>query len=260
MSTRLIFVSCGQRTADEKALGRRIKDEIDSTEGYEAYFADNVQNLSALGEHILDALRRCSGAVVLMHPRGRVLSYEGKDLGIRASVWINQELAILAYRQFYEGDEIPILAFKHESVNLEGAMTAFIVNPKPLVDVETIVREVRAWLTGDALRGKTNQQVVFDEKWAQLQPEDHLLLAALVAEGGQGVKEVSIWRRLIQHHDIQKDHASKIMRERRLFLSAQNLVQLRPNIYDGAEISLHPTWERYIRHALREGAKQQPVT
>ena len=68
MSKRLIFVSCGQLTEDERGLGRRIRTEIDATEGFEAYFADNVQSLAALGDHILDALRHCSGAVVILHP------------------------------------------------------------------------------------------------------------------------------------------------------------------------------------------------
>ncbi len=50
---------------------------------------------------------------------------------MRSSVWTNQELALLAYRQFFERRTIPILAFKEQTVTLEGAMTAFIVNPKP---------------------------------------------------------------------------------------------------------------------------------
>src|SRR5215467_2666816 len=97
MAERLIFVSCGQLRADEKHLGQRIKAEIDAVPGFKAYFADSVQDLSGLTEHIFNALRCSSGAVVVLQPRGEVHS-GGQILSIRSSVWINQEIAILAYR------------------------------------------------------------------------------------------------------------------------------------------------------------------
>jgi len=56
MPNRLIFVSCGQRTEDERNIGCGVFNQINETEGYEAYFADNVQDLTALSEHIFDAL------------------------------------------------------------------------------------------------------------------------------------------------------------------------------------------------------------
>src|SRR3989304_5614435 len=146
MANRLIFVSCGQLTADERTLGRLIKAEIDATNGYEGYFADTVQDLAGLADHILNALRRSTGAILILHARGRVVSGQGHNLGVRSSVWINQELAVLAYRQFFEATNIPILAFKHESVTLEGAMSAFITNPKPLENDDSVLAEVRNWL------------------------------------------------------------------------------------------------------------------
>ncbi len=252
MPARLIFVSCGQLTEEERNLGQRIKAEIDATEGYHGYFADCVQDLSGLANHILDALRRCAGAVVVLHPRGRVLSEQGQDFGVRSSVWINQELAILAYRQFFEGSNIPILAFKDDLVALEGAMTAFIVNPKPLVDQESVLRELRNWLRNEATKAAPSQQDVFEEKWAVLDPDDREVLAALVAEGGRDVKETSVRRRLVRQHGLDKNRASEVLRKRRLVLSELNLVQLRHNIYDGDEVSLHPTWEWYVRHAVRQ--------
>ena len=250
MANRLVFVSCGQLRSEERQLGQRIKTEIDATDGFKAYFADSVQSLSGLSEHIFDALRRCTAAVVVLHPRGQVLAEEGRDLGMRSSVWINQEMAVLAYRQFFERSRIPILAFKEESVTLEGAMTAFIVNPKPLVDEESIVLEVRSWLMAEASVGPGAEQDVFQRKWEALTLEDRAILAALIAEGGHGIKEVSIRRRLTEHHGIERSHASEVLRERQIALRAANLVQLQHNIYDGDEMSLHPVWEWHVRHAV----------
>src|SRR5271166_5016606 len=151
MPDRLIFVSCGQLTPAEKQLGRRVQATIDSHQGFKAYFADAVQNLASLGNHVFDALRRCAGAVVFLHARG-----DGSS-----SMWINQELAVLAYRQFFESEEIPIIVFKENSVRLEGAMSAFIVNAKPLPDEEVVLAEVRRWLTDEAAKSRRNEHAVF---------------------------------------------------------------------------------------------------
>ena len=242
MSDRLIFVSCGQLTPAEKQLGRRVQATIDSHEGFKAYFADTVQSLASLGNHVFDALRRCAGAVVFLHVRG-----DGSS-----SMWINQELAVLAYRQFSESAEIPIMVFKEDSVRLEGAMSAFIVNAKPLADEEAVTAEVRRWLTDKAAKGRRDEQAVFAQKWAALQTEDRMILKALVEEGGQSVKESSIRRRLVESYGLEENAASNTLRTRRTALSQANLIQLRHNIHDGDEISLHPAWEWNVRYEVNK--------
>ena len=250
MTNRTIFGSCGQLTDEEKTLGRRIKEEVDTTDGYEGYYADMVQNFSGLAEHILDALRRSSGAILVLHERGHIVSEHGDDLGVRSSVWINQELAIFAYRQFFEGANIPILAFKHDSVDLEGAMSAFIINPKPLGNDEMVVEEVRNWLRTVAPQGRPSEQVVFDEKWENLEEIDRLILTALVDEGAHDIKEVSVRKRLIDSYGIDQNTASTLVRTRRTVLSTSNLVTLNKNLFDGDEMGLHLAWEWYVRHAV----------
>jgi hypothetical protein len=44
VAERLIFVSCGQLSLEERRLGQRIKSKIDATPGFKAYFADTVRN------------------------------------------------------------------------------------------------------------------------------------------------------------------------------------------------------------------------
>jgi len=240
MSDRLIFVSCGQLTPAEKQLGRRVQAAINSHEGFNAYLADKVQSLASLGNHVFDALRRCAGAVVFLHARGDGTS----------SMWINQELAVLAYRQFFESAEIPILVFKEDSVGLEGAMSAFIVNAKALVDEEVVIASVRGWLIDKAAVGRRDEHAVFAQKWTALQTEDRMILKALIEEGGHSVKESTIRHRLVESYGLEQNVASHTLRTRRPALSQANLVQLRHNIYDGDEISLHPAWEWNVRYEV----------
>jgi len=81
MSGNLIFVSCGQLTEQEKALGVLLKAVIDDTPGFEAYFAEAVHDFEALGRNVFDALRRCVGALVVLHDRGIVVGPEGEEWG-----------------------------------------------------------------------------------------------------------------------------------------------------------------------------------
>jgi hypothetical protein len=130
-------------------------------------------------------------------------------------------------------------------------MTAFIINPKPLRSNEEVVTEVRNWLQNRASQGRPSKQDIFDQKWRDLDADDKLILAALVDEGGHDVKEVSIRRRLIGQYGIGRNDASPLANKRRVALSESNLVRLQHNVNDGDEMSLHPTWEWYVRFAVR---------
>jgi hypothetical protein len=248
VSKRLLFVSCGQSTGEEKRLGHVIEEEINATEIFEAYFAESVQSVESLGAHILDALRRCAGAVLILHGRGRVRTENGQEL-VHSSVWINQEIAILAYRQFFEASEIPILVFKEPSVVLEGAMTAFIANPKPLIGVESVASAVRLWLDTEARRGRSDDHEIFQQKWRALSQNDYALIRALIAEGGREVKEATVRRRLGESTSADEKAASRDLPRVLAVLSQATLVQRRHNLFDRDEISLHPKWEWYVRYA-----------
>lgn len=248
MSRRLIFVSCGQRSPEERRVGQQVKSLIEATDGFEAYFADNVHDLGGLGEHIFDALRRCTGAVVFLQPRGTVTGDDGVPLGVRSSVWVNQEVALLAYRQFFEGHRIPILAFSAESVQLEGAMTAFIINPQPLRDESAMLDTVRQWLASDARVGPSDNQAAFETKWNELQPYDHHILRGIIREGGHQIKKQSLDQHLRPH--VREGVTEVILANRLQRMATLNLVQITHNIYDGDEVSLHPAWQWQIRHAL----------
>ncbi len=128
-------------------------------------------------------------------------------------------------------------------------MSAFIINPMPLGNDDSVVVEVRNWLVTAAPQGRLSEQDVFDQKWGALEANDRLILAALIDEGGHDIKEVSVRRRLTEAHNIDRNRASTLVRERRTVLSTSNLVRLQRS-HDGDEMSLHPTWEWYVRHAV----------
>jgi hypothetical protein len=123
----IIFVSCGQYTADEKRLGKQVC-EIVRGFNYEPYFAETQSNLKGLHENILTKLNECSGLITIMHPRGQV-EYSATAKHIRGSVWIEQEIAIAAFMTHCMGRKIEVAAFIHENIKREGIRDLLHLNP-----------------------------------------------------------------------------------------------------------------------------------
>src|SRR5437867_3068666 len=90
-----IFISCGQVTTAEKALGKEITTLVSSLPGYRGYLAQNQNSPSGVTEHILKALNDSVALIGVMHRRGEVTDQNGKRTQ-RGSVWIEQEIAIAA--------------------------------------------------------------------------------------------------------------------------------------------------------------------
>lgn len=128
MSKPLVFISCGQFTAAEQELGRAIAQMVENTTNCEALFAQNVQDLNGLEANILSALKRCAGFIAAMHPRGTITTPDGIQ-HTRASVWIEQEIAIATYIHRAEKRPLPVIAFTHESIGIEGIRSLLHLNP-----------------------------------------------------------------------------------------------------------------------------------
>jgi hypothetical protein len=62
-----------------------------------AYFAEQQNTLEGLTSNILSSLERCVGFVAVAHHRGKVTRPDGEI--VRASVWVEQEIAIAAFIQ-----------------------------------------------------------------------------------------------------------------------------------------------------------------
>jgi hypothetical protein len=249
-----IFVSCGQLTDGERAMGIAIKEAIDNTPGFVAYFAQEVQNLEGLATNVLRAVQRCSGAVVVLTDRGPSVGLDGAHRGRRSSVWVNQEIALLAYRQFVEDRRIPILCWRENGVELEGAMSAFIVNPKPLPPVSEIAALIRAWLDSESFHGGAADVLV--RKWSGLSEPAFLVLAALIDEGGQSVLKASVKRTLRDRYGVPANQDDDVVRRGLQQLVNADLVKTRYTD-SGEELSLHPTWEPAVRPRLHRWVRDR---
>lgn len=152
MTQPLIFISCGQYDQAERNLGEEIA-EIVRKSGFTPFFAQDVQDLNGLDTNILNALRDCVGFITVLHPRGEITRPDNSTL-TRASVWIEQEIAIVTYIQRVEGRQIPTIAFKHESVDREGIRDVIQLNPinfKHESEIVVTLRErLKLWLPGSA--------------------------------------------------------------------------------------------------------------
>lgn len=126
-----IFISCGQRTAEEKQLGEEVGKLIEKHTKFQPYFAQTQNSLEGLTRHIFDALSRASGFIAILHRRGSVVF--DTNIGIvdlvRASVWVEQEIAIAAFIQQSLKKPLNVLAFIEEGIGFEGVRQYVLLNP-----------------------------------------------------------------------------------------------------------------------------------
>ena len=71
-SRNIVFISCGQRTEEEKQLGRAIFDLVKELTPFTPFFAAEVRSVSALTIEIFQNLMDAAGFVCVMHRRGDV--------------------------------------------------------------------------------------------------------------------------------------------------------------------------------------------
>ncbi len=145
MRSLSIFVSCGQFTTEERRLGRAIVKLVDEIPGMRAYFADEVQDLNALESNILAKLHEADAFITVMHPRGEIKRPDGPPI-TRASVWIEQEIAIATYIRQIEKRPLPVIAFRHCSVGLEGIRGLIQLNPIEFKDEMEVLAALPALL------------------------------------------------------------------------------------------------------------------
>jgi hypothetical protein len=124
----LIFVACGQVTAEEKNLGNAVCDLVRELTSYEPYFAEQQSTLEAFTKNILGSLNRAVGLVAIMHPRGTVKFPDGSEHA-RASVWIEQEIGIATFITQIIRRPVQVAAFLHCDIRREGMRAQLQLNP-----------------------------------------------------------------------------------------------------------------------------------
>ncbi len=124
----LVFISCGQVSERERRLGMAAAELVQELTPYVPYFAENQTSLEGLTQNVLGALSRSVGLIAIMHPRGLV-TFAGGRQQIRASVWIEQEIAIAAFMAQVMGRPMRVAAYIHKDIAREGMREELQLNP-----------------------------------------------------------------------------------------------------------------------------------
>jgi hypothetical protein len=142
---KVLFISCGQQTDEEKKLGAGIIELVTELTSFEPYFAEEVSSLDGLTNSILGALESASAFVTVMHPRGSVTSPSGRS-HIRGSVWIEQEIAIAAHLEHVHKKKLRVQAYVHRDIYLEGIRQQLHLNPVRFSTSSEILDDLRSKL------------------------------------------------------------------------------------------------------------------
>lgn len=147
MPTFLIFVCHGQLDHERKN-GLELARIIDETPGFRAFFAEAVHDTDGLSQHIFTNLERCDGFLAVIHKRGEV-DFLGRRF-TRASVWIQQELAIVTFlnHQRQAGRRIKVRVFAERGIEREGLANVLILNPIEFEHFRDLTEKVSQWLSG----------------------------------------------------------------------------------------------------------------
>src|SRR5262249_22498982 len=123
----LVFISCGQYTRDEIRLGEKIAQMVNAGGKWDAYFAEQQNTLEGLSSHILSSLGQCAAFVGIAHHRGIVS--RPSDQITRASVWIEQEIAIAAFIQLVLKRRIEVALYLQRGIHREGIREQLRLGP-----------------------------------------------------------------------------------------------------------------------------------
>lgn len=142
----LIFISCGQVTQAEIKLGKALCSIIEADGRYEPYFAENQSSLEAVTANILAKLVSADAFVGVLHPRGdvRIPSADRVNHTItRASVWIEQEIAILAATAQLQRRSTRIQLYVKQGVAREGLRLFVMANPYEFGNEDAVASHFR---------------------------------------------------------------------------------------------------------------------
>lgn len=174
---KLVFVSCGQVTDQEKELGNTLVRLVEELPGVKAFFAQNVESLDGLSENIFDAIKRSSAFIAIMHRRGTVKGRPADPERTRASVWIEQEIAIAAFLRRTSGVDLPVATYIQRGISLEGVREKLILNPFQFDSEDQIVADLRAKIKGWDLKAPAmgpNVTLTIEQENKETAPSRHL--------------------------------------------------------------------------------------
>lgn len=123
---RTVFISCGQSSDEERALGQQVEKLLGELTPFEGYFAQSQVSLKTLTENVLTRLHQSVGLIAIMHHRGLVVHNRGFDeipseeKIIRGSLWIEQEVAIAAFMEQVLHRPLHVALFVQRGIAIDG--------------------------------------------------------------------------------------------------------------------------------------------
>ena len=111
---------------------------------FAGYFAENQTTLQTLTENVLRRLYESVGLIVIMHHRGTVET-PTRTL-TRASVWIEQEVAVATLMQQILKRPLHVALFIQKGIAIEGIRQQLQLNPVEFVNGDEVVARLRAIL------------------------------------------------------------------------------------------------------------------
>ena len=124
----IVFISCGQCTPEEIALGNEVERFIREETPYEPYFAEQQNTLEGLVSNILSALHRTAAFIAIMHHRGTITTPSGNTI-TRGSVWVEQELAICTFIHHILARQVEVILYLQRGITREGIRSQLRLKP-----------------------------------------------------------------------------------------------------------------------------------
>lgn len=188
----ITFISCGQRSDAERQLGTDMGKLVRDLTPFEPYFAEYQTSLEGLSKHVFGALDRCVGLIVVLHNRGTV---HPANL-IRASVWVEQEIAIAAFLQQVLGRTLHVAAFTEGGVAREGVRESLLLNPKEFRSNDEVLDHLRlilpSWKAPERRSGTVDLAIRYKEKRITQERHDYELLLFLTNRGTQPIERYHV--------------------------------------------------------------------
>ena len=140
-----VFISCGQRSQDERRLGKAIIRLVDENTSFEGYFAEDQKSLDGVTRNIFQAIYNSAAFIAVMHRRDQLGSDDGT---FRGSVWVEQEIAIAAFLVQVLGTKLPNRVFIQSGIKREGVRGFILLNAIEFDDNDEVLTKLAAWLPG----------------------------------------------------------------------------------------------------------------
>lgn len=149
MDKGLIFIACGQLTNQEKTLGLSIQKHIKDKYSINTFLAETAHDLVDLNSHIFKNLNNCTGFIAILHKRNQI------NIKYDTSVWINQEIAVIAYLKSI-GKEVPSLILIEDEAEQEGLIKYTIANPPTFKTDDEALTKIDEWAKHSDFTFKTS--------------------------------------------------------------------------------------------------------